>query len=283
MRRTRLCFIRTVVAASSRSLGRARLRICLPAMTAVLLVACDDGDNSPITQVPDESPVCEVAPDTIDLGWVPIGHTVERSFTIQNAGGGSLAGVVAAYCPRFSIVGEREYLLAAGQIDTFTVRFAPTIDGDRSCKLNTGPTTCVDIVANGFGYVAPSGEGFAATVTRELAGRYEVTTLGSAALDTTDLCIGDYVFSFGYRGYFDSADNCSTNGTPENFTEWCRTESVGDRYIRWTQYGTGQLRGDTLFLAGTYTYYRRSQSEGTVSATTRVVQTLVRIGDPSCP
>jgi len=252
-------------------------------LAAVLLVTCADGNDPPTTPVDNDSPICRVAPDTIDFGSVPIGQAADRSFTIQNRGGGTLAGDVAAYCPRFSIVGARDYELNAGETDTFTVRFAPTSEGARTCKVNTGPATCDDIVANGLGYVAPPGPGFAATVTRELAGRYEVKTLGSAVLDTADLCIGDYVFDFGYRGYFDSADDCSATGTLESFVESCYAEYVGNTYVRWTQYGTGQLRGDTLFLAGTYTYYRYSEFEGTESDTIRIAQTLVRIGAPDCP
>jgi len=254
----------------------------VPAIAALFLVTCAD-DDPPVTPVDNDSPICRVAPDTIDFGPVPVGQTADRSFTIQNLGRGTLAGDVAAYCPRFSIVGARDYVLNAGEIDTFAVRFAPTSEGARTCVLNTGPATCDDIVANGVGYVAPPPPVFPATVTRALAGRYEVAIPGSDAIDIANLCIGDYIFDFGYRGYFDRADDCSATGTLESFVESCYAEYVGSTYVRWTQYGTGQLRGDTLFLAATYTYYRYSEFEGAHSDTTRISRTLVRIGEPDCP
>jgi hypothetical protein len=69
----------------------------------------------------------DVAPSgTIDFGSVDVGGAVDRAFTVQNTGGGTVSGTVTTSAP-FSIVSGGSFsLLDAGASTTVTVRFAPT-------------------------------------------------------------------------------------------------------------------------------------------------------------
>jgi Zn-dependent metalloprotease/murein DD-endopeptidase MepM/ murein hydrolase activator NlpD len=66
-----------------------------------------------------------VAPNSIDFSSVPVGSFVDRVFTVQNTGGGTLSGNASAIAP-FSVVSGASYTLSAGQIQTVTVRFSPS-------------------------------------------------------------------------------------------------------------------------------------------------------------
>lgn len=69
-------------------------------------------------------PTPEVTPASADFGTVALGMTTDRSFTIRNAGGGTLTGTATASSP-FSVVSGGSYSLAAGQSQAVTVRFTP--------------------------------------------------------------------------------------------------------------------------------------------------------------
>jgi hypothetical protein len=73
----------------------------------------------------DPLPVLSVSPASRDFGSVPVGSTADLNFTVQNTGGGTLAGSVSVPAP-FSIVSGSPYSLTAGQSINVFVRFAPT-------------------------------------------------------------------------------------------------------------------------------------------------------------
>jgi hypothetical protein len=97
------------------------------------------------------APACQANPTTLTFGYVEIGHSTERTFTLQNTGGGTLSGAVYEECPEFTIAGGASYSLSGGQSDTFTVRFAPTSAGIKVCTIETGQGICSDITCNGGG------------------------------------------------------------------------------------------------------------------------------------
>ena len=101
-------------------------------------------------------PVCEVDPDTLDFGYLEVGASADRTFTIRNPTGGTLSGTVSSPCPEFSIVGSNSYSLGEAESATFTVRFAPAGVGPEACTIDTGSGICTDVAAMGGG--APHGD-----------------------------------------------------------------------------------------------------------------------------
>ncbi|HVP37696.1 MAG TPA: choice-of-anchor D domain-containing protein [Candidatus Saccharimonadales bacterium] len=117
-------------------------------------------------------PACRVQPTYLDFGTVLVGEWADRDFTITNTGGGVLNGTVSAPCTTFSVSGALDYSLAAGQSQSFTVRFtpkpgaapqpAPGRPGPRpagggaassplyqACTVSTGCRACYDVVCKG--------------------------------------------------------------------------------------------------------------------------------------
>ncbi|MEW6268883.1 MAG: S8 family serine peptidase, partial [Thermodesulfobacteriota bacterium] len=76
-----------------------------------------------------QQPAIGVTPASADLGAVAVGSSLDASFVVENAGGGTLTGQATTAAP-FSIVSGGAYSLTAGQRQVVTVRFAPTSAGD---------------------------------------------------------------------------------------------------------------------------------------------------------
>src|SRR5437867_171166 len=71
------------------------------------------------------SPALNVSPSSRSFGNVPLGGSEDRSFTVQNVGGGTITGS-ATTSPPFAVVAGGAYALTTGQSQQVTVRFAPT-------------------------------------------------------------------------------------------------------------------------------------------------------------
>ncbi len=85
-----------------------------------------------------QGPVCRFSPSALDFGMVCVYR--DLTFTIANAGPGILSGSVSSPCSAFQVIGHSTYNLAAGERDTFTIRFAPTTPGpsQQGCGIVTG-------------------------------------------------------------------------------------------------------------------------------------------------
>jgi photosystem II stability/assembly factor-like uncharacterized protein len=70
-------------------------------------------------------PINIVSPDSLDFGTVTIGGSADKTFSVQNVGGGTLSGSASTTAP-FSIVSGGSYNLTEGQSQNVTVRFSPT-------------------------------------------------------------------------------------------------------------------------------------------------------------
>ncbi|MCA9726484.1 MAG: choice-of-anchor D domain-containing protein, partial [Candidatus Eisenbacteria bacterium] len=104
----------------------------------------------------DLPPACRIDPAALDFGIVTVGSTEDRTFTIENIGGGVLTGSVDVPCPEFSLVdGDPVYSLAVGEIREFTVRFAPPDSGDFACAIDPG-SSCGTLPAAGRGDLPPA-------------------------------------------------------------------------------------------------------------------------------
>lgn len=72
-----------------------------------------------------------VSPTSLNFGAVAIGNGSNLTFTVQNAGVGTLSGSASVAAP-FSIVSGGSYSLGSGQSQTVTVRYSPAAAGSFS-------------------------------------------------------------------------------------------------------------------------------------------------------
>ncbi len=79
-------------------------------------------------------PALSVQPATIDFGWIIAGTSTDRTFQVQNAGGGTLSGN-ASVSPPFWIVSGGAYSLGEGVSQNVTVRYAPAAPGEHGQTL----------------------------------------------------------------------------------------------------------------------------------------------------
>src|SRR5262249_57398410 len=80
-------------------------------------------------------PSLSVTPTSQNFGTVSIGSSADRSFVVQNTGGGTLAGTVSA-TPPFSILSGGSFSLTLGATQTVVVRFTPTTSGVISSNVS---------------------------------------------------------------------------------------------------------------------------------------------------
>jgi hypothetical protein len=78
--------------------------------------------------------VISVTPSSLNFGSVASGVTVTNTFTIQNTGGGTLAGTATVAAP-FRIVSGGTYSLGGRQIQTVSVSYSPS--GSNSSQVVT--------------------------------------------------------------------------------------------------------------------------------------------------
>ncbi len=72
-----------------------------------------------------------VTPSSRDFGSIEIGSSSDKTFTVENIGGGDLVGSVSVSSP-FSVVSGGSYDLSGGETKSVTVRFSPASEGAAS-------------------------------------------------------------------------------------------------------------------------------------------------------
>jgi|GEM_PF-4844731 len=84
-------------------------------------------------------PVIAVTPASQEFGSIEVGTTSERTFMVQNVGGGMLSGNASVSSP-YSIVSGETYNLGGGASQIVTVRYSPTAAGthDREVTFTDG-------------------------------------------------------------------------------------------------------------------------------------------------
>ncbi|HZF04303.1 MAG TPA: hypothetical protein VE932_08235, partial [Patescibacteria group bacterium] len=89
---------------------------------------------------------------TVDFGTVNIGSFAERTFTVQNTGGGTVAGTASVPTP-FSVVSGGSFnLVGVGATQAVTVRFSPTAGATATVNLSfTANGASVTRVVTGLG------------------------------------------------------------------------------------------------------------------------------------
>jgi hypothetical protein len=99
-------------------------------------------------------PCCSVVPTSLNFDTVAVGASSEKTFTITNCTftGATLSGYVSPYCYSYEVVsGSGSFSLGPAQSKTFTVKFAPTSTGYKTCTIETGIDACSDVSCSGTG------------------------------------------------------------------------------------------------------------------------------------
>ena len=172
----------------------------------------------------DNDPVCSVNPTSLDFGDVTVGLYLDKVFTIQNTGGGTLTGAPSENCGHYDIVaGAGQYNLTAGQHKAVQVRFEPTSAGTHTCTVNTGASICLDVSCTGNGIEPPP----------------------ACTVDPTSLNFGSVNVSGGYADRAFTITNTGGGTLTGDPSEGCSHYSIisgGDPY----SLGAGQSRTVTV-------------------------------------
>src|SRR6267378_1740967 len=120
----------------------------------VAVTAVDTGGSesscSPLTSAAARGDFTVSPTAAVDFGTASIGSFVERTFTVQNTGGGTVSGTASSSTPFSVVSGSSFNLVGVGTTQAVTVRFSPTVAATASVNLT--------VTANG------------ASVTRQLTG-----------------------------------------------------------------------------------------------------------------
>ncbi len=169
------------------------------------------------TNPPVPQPVIAVTPASQDFGSVMVGNSVDRQFTVTNAGAGTLSGTATVPAP-FSVVSGSPYSVGVGQSQVVVVRYTPTTAGSAnqsvvftggggasrvvtgsasailsglSFEAEAGVVTSPFIVTNGYIYQTmltgvTNGGRAAFAFTVSTAGTYTVTAVVDAPSDAAN-------------------------------------------------------------------------------------------------
>lgn len=124
----------------------------------------DDCGNLSMTGQGEAGPECEINVSSLNFGSVIANGSTsqDRSFTVENAGGGVLQCNVSAGCSYYTVVANGGYFtLSAGQSRTVTVRYRPGSNafGTHNCTISVASGCSVPATGRGVA-------GFAAHVRR---------------------------------------------------------------------------------------------------------------------
>lgn len=152
--------------------------------------ACEDLILSGVAEA---APQCRLTPAELDFGAVEIGAVADRTFRIENTGGGRLVGLITEGCQPFSITaGGGGFDLGPGEGRTVVVRFQPQRAAEEVCILTTGNDACGTMPARGRGLpsaacsIEPASLDFGAVATgssRDLP--FVIRNLGGVAISGT--------------------------------------------------------------------------------------------------
>lgn len=176
---------------------------------------------------PSTNPVISVSTRTLNFGPVAAGGSATNTFTVQNAGGGTLSGpvAVASVSTNFlTILSGGTYSLGAGQSQIVTVRYsptgAPTDSGSIMCSGGAGAQVSVtgSLLAVLPGFSFPSYAGIIAAPFVTNNGGYvsqsvqtSVTNGGSAVYAVVITNSGSYTVSANVNAPGDGANSFYVN------------------------------------------------------------------------
>jgi hypothetical protein len=101
------------------------------------------------------APAIAVTPASLDFGALQAGTMADKTFSVQNTGGGTLTGSVSVVSSPFAIVSGGTYSLGAGLSQPVTIRYSPPAGGSHNSTVT---------FTGGGGALRPvSGQAFSST------------------------------------------------------------------------------------------------------------------------
>ena len=107
------------------------------------------------TNAPAILPVLQVTPGSIAYGTILSGTGKTNSFTVANAGNGTLSGVASVSAP-FSIVSGGSYNLGAGQSQAVVVVFSPSVASNYNQSVTFSGGSGTNVTVSGSATNAPA-------------------------------------------------------------------------------------------------------------------------------
>ena len=112
------------------------------------------GASAPVSGTAAILPAISVTPGSQGFGSINVGMTADRTFAVQNTGGGTLSGSANVAAP-FSVVAGGSYSLGAGQSQAVTVRYYPAIAGTNIQTVTFTGGGGASATVNGAAWVPP--------------------------------------------------------------------------------------------------------------------------------
>jgi len=112
---------------------------------------------NPLTGSPPPGPVLAVSPSILDFGLAGVGRPKDLMLTVQNKGGGKLAGTATVTAP--FVISDNQYSLRSGQSKALRVRYMPTAQGTNSGSVVFSGEKSVTVAVTGVARTPPSPPG----------------------------------------------------------------------------------------------------------------------------
>ena len=95
-------------------------------------------------------PIISVTPSSSSFGTVAVGSSSNRTFTVQNVGGGTLAGTASGLSAPFSIVSNSSYSIGSFSSTSIVVQFSPGAAGSytQTVAFTGGAGTTREVTGN---------------------------------------------------------------------------------------------------------------------------------------
>jgi hypothetical protein len=211
------------------------------------------------------NPVLSISPATMALGAILQGRTVTNYFTVQNTGGGLLAGTatLSATTNGFRILSGGTYSLGSQQAQTVAITYTPSGPSDSQVVTFTGGGGATAVVSgsllaaqSGLSFPAYAGyitAPFATNSDGSISQSVETTSVngGQAVYGFTITNSGNYVVQAMVNAPNQGANSCYVNidaPSSEPTTAWDIPVTSG--YVNQTVSWRGNGSADTNSLSG---------------------------------
>jgi len=162
--------------------------------------------------------IIALSPGALSFGSISVGSTTNRTVSVQNTGGGTLAGSASVTAP-FSVVSGSPYSIGAGLSQIVTVRYSPTITGTNTQSISFTGATGTNAILSGSAWLPPV-----------------VTAITQSGSDINSTKSGLQVFAGSVVQYSGTASD--PNGYP---ISWQWLDSVNGGAETMIQSGTGNV------------------------------------------
>jgi Big-like domain-containing protein len=186
---------------------------------------------------------------TTNFGSVPVGGLADRTFTVQNTGGGTISGTVATSAPFTVVAGASFSLASVGSTHVVTVRFRPIVSAAVSANVNftTASGDTISRVVTGTGSTGDTTVPTVAITGPTTAASYSTSSLSVALSGTAADNIGVSQVTW--------ANSQGGSGTASGTTAWTAGGVVlqtGTNVLTVTAHdGAGNTATDTLTVTVT--------------------------------